>query len=34
MTEEERIEIYNECIASGLSDSEARGTAWPEEDGN
>jgi hypothetical protein len=29
-TEEERLALYNELIASGLSDAEARGTAWPE----
>jgi hypothetical protein len=28
--EKERLELYNELIASGLSDAEARGTAWPE----
>ena len=30
MSERERIELYHQLLASGLSDAEARGTAWPE----
>ena len=32
MTEEERVELYHQLLESGLSDYEARGTAWPEEE--
>ncbi len=31
MTEPERIQLYEELRATGLSDSESRGTAWPED---
>jgi len=29
-TEEERVALYRELAGSGLSDAEARGTAWPD----
>ena len=31
MTERDRVQLHAELVAGGLSDSEARGTAWPEE---
>ena len=31
-SELERMTTYAECLARGLSDSEARGTAWPTND--
>ena len=30
MSEKQRVDLYEELCASGLSDAEARGTAWPD----
>jgi len=32
LSEEDRLEIYHDAISRGLSDAEARGTAWPAHD--